>query len=220
MVLPSRQAGAESPALLLLDGKKFSDRGEFERALGKFGDALIMIRRLTELSELEPYCEAHYERALVYQRQGRSDKAFEDLTAVINVRPRLAAFYGVVDPEGARKRLDRCIVNAYLRRGENYLHRDETNLAIADFTEALAIDARCFDACFYRGLAYRRLGETAKSEADFLRARDIDRALFDARQPHFVPPLASITLPDTLSSTLDREVDLGPVSGKTDQKAP
>ena len=63
---------------------------------------------------------------------------------------------------------------AYYNRGIAYENLDNYAKAIADYTEALALDPEDADALLYRGLDKIRLGDKAGGEADIAAAKRID----------------------------------------------
>jgi len=211
MQFPSGFAGANSPILHVLDGKKFAQQGDFDRAIIEFGEALQNIRHPSEHSEIEPYCEARYQRALVFQHRGKDNLALEDFAAAISMWLRSQGNPG---KKNSSAKLKKCIRDAHVGRGQIYMSWGERSLAIAAFSEALQIDPHCFEAVFHRGQVHHELGDAVRSAEDFLRARQIDPSLFDAKHPHFLPPAAGVTLPETLAPTLVREVSIGKMNGK------
>lgn len=70
----------------------------------------------------------------------------------------------------------------YFNRGEDYLSKKRYDLAIAYFSEALALDSRLARAYLGRGLAYKAKGEQARAEADFKKAVELERPLDEVKQ--------------------------------------
>src|SRR6478609_7505460 len=73
---------------------------------------------------------------------------------------------------GAESRQNLAI--AYYNRGIAYENLDNYAKAIADYSEALALDPEDADALLYRGLDKIRLGDKAGGEADIAAAKRID----------------------------------------------
>jgi tetratricopeptide (TPR) repeat protein len=63
---------------------------------------------------------------------------------------------------------------AYYNRGLAYENLDNYAKAIADYSEALALDPEDADALLYRGLDKIRLGDKAGGDADIAAAKRID----------------------------------------------
>jgi tetratricopeptide (TPR) repeat protein len=79
---------------------------------------------------------------------------------------------GELIESGAENRQNLAI--AYYNRGLAYENLDDYAKAIADYTQALALDPKDADALLYRGLDKIRLGDKAGGEADVAAAKRID----------------------------------------------
>lgn len=65
------------------------------------------------------------------------------------------------------------LANKYYNRGLAYAKKGEVELAIADYTKAIALKPDYADAYYNRGGAWLRLGETEKAKADLATARNL-----------------------------------------------
>ena len=106
-------------------------------------------RNTTILERTPDNADALVNRANAYFRQGELAKAVADFTAALLVRPDAATFR---------------------RRGQTRMRLAATDDAIADFTEALRLDARDIEALGNRGLTYVEKGEHHQAIADYAEA--------------------------------------------------
>lgn len=65
---------------------------------------------------------------------------------------------------------------AFLYRGQAYMcrGREFVGQALADYTEAIRLDPKCYEAYYHRAIAFRERGEKQKALADELVARRLD----------------------------------------------
>jgi tetratricopeptide (TPR) repeat protein len=124
------------------------------------------IEAYTKALEIEPaFAEAYEKRGIAYLNHGQNDRAIEDFSEFIRLKPGLPAFF---------------YTWAYAGRGCAYLNLDQNDRAIEDFSEAirlkpdlpvatpLIIDFAVFYV--YRGNAYRKLGQNDRAIEDFSEA--------------------------------------------------
>ncbi len=97
-----------------------------------------------------------YNRGLVHGRKGQSERAIEDFTQAIKLRPDYAA--------------------AYVGRGRQYVLKRQDDRAIQDFSQAIKVEPNPPDnfAFFNRAGAYHRKGQIDRAIQDYDRAILID----------------------------------------------
>lgn len=126
------------------------DRGDFDRALHHFNDALLHA----------PYLAgARCNRANTLACLGRVDEALADYTQALDAEPILAAFIG---------------------RGNILAEAGHHHEALADFTEALRLDHTCTLAYVLRGHVLAYLGQYDEAWADYDSALRRDPNRLDA----------------------------------------
>jgi tetratricopeptide (TPR) repeat protein len=91
--------------------------------------------------------EALYNRGLAYQKLKCFDRAIEDFTRIIALRPDFT--------------------QAYFERGNTYFDKRMDSHAIEDYTKALDLDSGQVEAIYNRGLAYKRAKEYDAAHRDF-----------------------------------------------------
>ena len=98
--------------------------------------------------------EALYKRGVAYAKKGEHDRAIEDFTRVIGLKPGL--------------------MEAYYNRGVSYGAKGDYDRAIADYTKAIKL--RPDDAKTYlnRGDAYWKKGDLERARRDFEKAIKLD----------------------------------------------
>lgn len=96
-------------------------------------------------------------------RAGQIDKAIEAYTRVITA----AAAAGVVDAKD--------LASAYNMRGMCHEVKEESELALADYTKAIEADVKMAEAYGNRAMLYMKLGQVDKAKADATSAKRIDR---------------------------------------------
>lgn len=129
----------------------YFDRGELYRWKG---DYRFAIDDYTEAVTLRPdFPEAYHSLGISYATIGDTAPALENYTKSIELRRNAWAF---------------------LNRGELYLSLGEYDLAIADFSDAVKLQADFSQAYFARGLAYLRKKDNARAIADFEKVIDLN----------------------------------------------
>ena len=124
-------------------GVKAQNQGQYSQAIVDFAKAI----------ELEPgFADAYFGRALTYLVQPRYDRAIEDCTMAINLKPS---------------------ANAYFTRAQIYLKTDEYKCAVKDYSETIKLEPRYLDkAYFLRGLANLYLEKWQDAKSDLAEARN------------------------------------------------
>jgi hypothetical protein len=110
----------------------------------------------TRIIELHQYGKGYKERGLYYLTNERYQEGIADITTAITMATRAG------NPER---------YNLFAFRGEGYGNLGAYELAVQDFTSAIAMSPR--KVYFYhRGLAYKAWGKDREAAADFLTAGD------------------------------------------------
>ena len=97
--------------------------------------------------------DTYYQRGLVHAQNGELDKAIEDYTKAIALKPDYA--------------------DAYYNRGIAYRLKGDYERAIEDYTKAIELDSHNADAYYRRSRAWLYLGEEEKAKSDMKTASDI-----------------------------------------------
>lgn len=131
--------------------------------------------------------EAHIERAGLYRRDGRLNRAAELLTHVVEVRPDCAVAYlararvhfeaqnfaaAVADCDEALQ-INPHYARAWHNRGLIHLQMGDAAAAIGDLTRAIAVREDYASAYYYRGQAQYVAGNRAAAQADWESAREL-----------------------------------------------
>jgi len=95
-----------------------------------------------------------YQKGLVYERQGKFDKAIIEYKNAIKVNPQFS--------------------EAYYQLGLLYRVKGDLNQAIADYSKVIELNPKHAAAYFERGLAYVKEGKTQESIADFKKVAEIE----------------------------------------------
>ena len=90
------------------------------------------------------YAEAYYNRGTVLGKKGEYDKAIEDFTNAIKLKPDYA--------------------EAYNNRGNAWSEKGEYDKAIEDYTKAIALKPDFHEAYFNRGNAWSEQGRTRQGD--------------------------------------------------------
>jgi len=105
---------------------------------------------------------AFFNRANIYARRARYDKAFADYKRAVELDPSNPLIH--------------------YNMGNAYLDRGELAQAAEAFTRAVNLDSGFALAYFNRGIARRRLGDSAGADQDFRRTLELDPKAEHARQ--------------------------------------
>src|SRR5215470_14094356 len=140
----SSPACAQSPDELLQRGEQYYEKGEYNRAIQDFNEA---IRLKPELAD------AFYDRGLAYGMKGDLERALQDFSESIRLKPSVEAFFN---------------------RGDTYVAKGESERAIGDFTRAIGIKGDYAEALYNRGLLYYCKNDREDAIDDFRRAVHAD----------------------------------------------
>lgn len=87
----------------------------------------------------------------------------------------VVAYTRVIDAAQSGTAVDRKdLASAYNMRGMCHDAKNESELALADYTKAIENDPKMAEAYGNRAMLYKKLGETDKAKADAAAARRID----------------------------------------------
>jgi len=173
---------SKDPAFYLARGELRSRRGDFDRAIADFDEAI----RLGPGKAL-----AYSHRGNAWRSKGDQDRALADYEAAIRIDPnnpgvlrdRSILWRGRGDLDRALVDLDRAIrlgfsdANAYNERGLVWYEKKRYDRAIADFNQALKVDPNLVSALVNRGIAWRSKGDLDRAVTDFDLAIRLDPAL-------------------------------------------
>ena len=133
--------------------------------------------------------EAYNHRGIAYNEKGEIDRAIEDYTESIKLKPdwdhvyfnRGNAYHKKNDYDHAIADFTEAIdlnsdfAGAYNHRGVVYLDKGDYDYAIADFTTAIDLNPDFVAEVYYnRGLAYHKKGEIDKALKDYTKAIDLN----------------------------------------------
>ncbi len=115
---------------------------------------------LSKILEIDPRdFSARFNRALAYESLREYDKAIADYTKVME---------GDTDFSRNGDGKGKCLARAHHYRGRAYQwYKQDSDRAVADYTEALRLDSEIEMVHYRRGQAYNALKEYAKALADF-----------------------------------------------------
>jgi Caspase domain/TPR repeat/Tetratricopeptide repeat len=121
-----------------LRGVAYQRKGDFERALIEFGEALRIAPESVRPDTA---------RADAYTERGDYDRAIADCNEAIRLDPKKSELYH--------------------HRANAYNAKGDTDRAIADYNEAIRLDPQDPEPLTGRGLVYERQAEIAKARADY-----------------------------------------------------
>ncbi|APW61202.1 tetratricopeptide repeat protein [Paludisphaera borealis] len=141
--------------------------------------------------------EACFDRALIWQALGKTDKALDQCNAAIRLIPRddrkfAYLFRGLLRAEEGRYedavedcteaiQLDPRYVEAYVNRGAIRIRSGSYDNALEDFNKAIEIDPRSARAYYNRGVVWTKRKEYDLAFADYDQAVQLDPAYALAR---------------------------------------
>ncbi len=178
---PAREATAAA-GKLLLRGKAWLDKKEYEKAIADYSEAIQLDPKLAV---------AWNNRGVAWLGKNEYDKAIADYTEAIRLDPKLAvawnnrglAWYHKKEYDKAivdfteTVRLDPKHAAAWNNRGFAWLGKNEYDKAIADCTEAIRLDPKLAVAWNNRGVAWLGKNEYDNAIADYTEAIRLDPKL-------------------------------------------
>ncbi len=137
---------------------------------------------------------AYYNLGLAYANLGQWDKAIDDYSGAIRLRPKytdaysnrgvayknLGQFDKAIEDYSSAIGMDPDYYKAYYNRGTAYYILRQWTLSIADFSKAIGINPKYTEAYNNRGIVYNDLGHWVMAIADYSRAIEIDPKYKDA----------------------------------------
>ena len=181
MTRRSASIGRCALALTWRVAKSTQTRGEFDRAVSEFTEAISLDPKMAE---------AYYNRGRIYSSNREEyDIAIADFEKAIEIDPTYAwAYHSRAVAHIHKKNYERAIADfneairldgkmavSYLGRGNAYEEKGEYQTALADYDEAIRIDASiCPCAYLSRGILYWRTGELDKSLVEYTQALSHD----------------------------------------------
>ncbi len=160
-------------------GKAYTDKGDFDRAIADFNQAL----------GINPnYVEAYSNRGGAYQKKGDFDQAMADYNQALMISSNSAeAYYNRGSAYYEKGNLDQAMADfnqalvidpnyagTYYARGTVYMDKGDFDQAMADYNQALMISSNSAEAYYNRGSAYYEKGNLDQAMADFNQALVID----------------------------------------------
>ena len=168
-----KELGGEiSAELLLARGIAFAEKGQFDRAIADYDEAIRLNPQDTN---------AFYNRGFSYGKKGEHDRAIADFNEAIRLDPKDAVAFGhratayVLNDQYDRAiadydeaiRLDRNFALPFAGRGMAYSAKGQYGHAIADYDEAIRLDRNFAEAFALRGIAYSAKGQHDRAFADY-----------------------------------------------------
>jgi tetratricopeptide (TPR) repeat protein len=134
------------------------------------------------------YWMGYLARGAVWSNKRETDKAIEDYTIAIGIKPDYPDVYNnrgtawsdkgendkAIEDYTKAIELKPDYVNAYNNRGSAWSDKGENDKAIEDYTRAIAIKPDYADAYYNRGLSWSDKGENDKAIEDYTKAITID----------------------------------------------
>jgi tetratricopeptide (TPR) repeat protein len=200
-----RWSGQDLAAVLLNRGKAFANKGDLDRAIADFNDAILI-----NPNDATFGATANYNRGSAYQAKDELDRAIADFNEAIRLDPDFADAYNnrgnayrvkrnfdlaIADfdaairlsaqpspasaegKEGAGNGIGANGAYSYANRGVAYAAQGDLDHAIADFDDAIRLDPKFAGAYFNRGSAYQVKGDLDRAIADFNEAIRLDPKL-------------------------------------------
>jgi len=184
LVIPAR-LNAQDAADYLDDAKAWADKGEYDKAIDDYNQALAMNPK---------DANAFYDRAKVWEKKGKYDELMADCNEALALNPKFAeAYIGRSIAWNEKGKYDKAIADcnqalainselaeAYNNRGLALNEKREFDKAIADCNQALSINPKLAQAYNNRGQAWNHKREYAKAIADCNQALTLNPKLANA----------------------------------------
>jgi len=160
------------------EGLKYSNKGEYDKAIETFSRAIGISRR---------YSIAYSCRGIAYMEKGDYIKAMSDFNKSIEIDPDIAIYYqqrgnlyvvqedyqkAIKDYSRAIK-LDKSLVDSYFNRGEAFRKSNKYKKAIQDFTKVISLDAGNVQAYNNRGYSYDKLNDIKNTCIDLKKSCEL-----------------------------------------------
>ena len=134
------EMGMEQHYVSLLEGNKFYEAGDYDRAIAEYNKAINL---------KSDYADAYAWRGNAYRRKGENSRAIDDYTMALRYKSNYPEVYNY--------------------RGYLYAQNSDYTRAIADYTQALRFRADYADALFNRAYAYGRSSDYQRAIDDLTR---------------------------------------------------
>jgi tetratricopeptide (TPR) repeat protein len=202
-----RRSGQDLAAVFLNRGRAFANKGELDRAIADFNEAIRLNPNDATFAAI-----ANYNRGGVYQAKDDLDRAIADFNEAIRLDPQFAdAYNNRGNAHRVKRNFDLAIADfdaairlsgqhsasaegqagaangieasdgngaySYANRGAAYAAKGDLDHAIADFDDAIRLDPKFAGAYFNRGSAYQVKGDLDRAIADFNEAIRLDPKL-------------------------------------------
>ena len=159
-----------------LRGVEAHQRDDFDDAIAYYDEIIS-----TDPEDTSILAETYYNRGTAYSTIGEYDRAIEDLTKAIELRPNdPRAYYNrggtYIDKqfyELAIKDFDKAIIlspddaNLYIARGVAHIEKHEYEFAASDFSRAIELNPNHADAYNGRGFTHYRSGDFGSAISDY-----------------------------------------------------
>ena len=114
--------------------------------------------------------EAYNNRGLAYHQLEDFNKARENFQRAAQLhlaQGNTAAYQDTIKLVNSLERSGRALVETYFNRGNHYYKEEKWDLAVADYTRAIAINPNLAEAYYNRGFIYNKLQKWDLAVADF-----------------------------------------------------
>ena len=170
--------GMEQHYISLLEGNKFYEAGDFDKAIAEYTKAIGL---------KQDYADAYAWRGNAYRKKWDLTRAIDDYTRALNFKnnyPEVYNYRGFLysqrgDYERAISDYTQAIrqntnyTDALFNRAFAYGKKEDYEKAIDDYTRVLSLENANAAAYLERGRAWDRRGNTEKAEADYAAAEKL-----------------------------------------------
>jgi tetratricopeptide (TPR) repeat protein len=169
----------------------YQRNNQLDKAIADYTQILALI---TEVNN--KVIDTYQKRALLYEKMGLLDKAIADYSKIIILdlrsnrrmaisKTRASIYYQTEQWDKAISDYSRVIeiagrhkkkiiqAETYLGRGQAYIHQNDWQPAIADFTAAIKLNPQLAEAYFERGKAYWHLNIKDRAEVDLHKVLEV-----------------------------------------------
>jgi len=166
-------------------GWYYTEKGDYEKAFSACDKAVKL--RLD-------YGHGYECRARVYLRQNNYDKAIEDYSRVIEIKPEASAYYGRAEAHFSKKEYSQAIADfsngiklkptaaAYVARANAHFNLEQYDQSIEDYDEAIELSPNDAESYKSRGDAHYNKHEYDQAIADYRKALKLDPKLAEAKE--------------------------------------
>lgn len=167
---------SKDPYLFLARAKSFYKLKKFKNAIEDTKSAIAANPAVGS--------RARYIRAKVYLREGKSDKAIQDLNYIIKERPKIVdwGYFAMCPNDLKAKKWRRKIVrlpDVYVDRARAYSKKGSYDMAVKDCTTSLSLNKNNLNALLVRASAYDAQNKFQKAAIDYKSAVDLSNGRKD-----------------------------------------